>query len=440
MWFLEKGRTLKYESELEEDLVQVETRAEILHVWAIDTKAGSFDCELRIHAKWRCPEKELKAVLDSGSDHHKAEWRPDWFPKYAVTNVTHRLFDWPSRFHAFKDEETGGVWIKGVFRFAVTVKERFNLRTFPFDIQYLNIRLEIDNGGEITCATTDDEPAVFLAGVESPEFHLPPDLHCVYGVHPGPNDMEELHIVVFLKRAEPYYMWNGFFLLWLISTVSLATWSVHWRLVGSRLRLDLTLVLTATTFKQLMGNETARVAYLKIIDVYAILVVVQLFIATFLHAIIGFLMVDCDSSSGDCIFEDGLRLTTSSGYTLDSATLIVQGVMWGTMNVLFTLYVLAKRKQNREYMNKESVLSRGYHLAVLVPALESWYKRNRRDSEAMRRKHWRNIAKWKSRSRNQATVSSPPTITTTTKEVDVEKGDRAIDVSDEVKVAASSSG
>mmetsp|Transcript_46530 Transcript_46530/g.101088 ORF Transcript_46530/g.101088 Transcript_46530/m.101088 type:complete len:492 (+) Transcript_46530:248-1723(+) len=378
--FLEKGHQLKYEHDLGKESVTVYTRAEILHVWDINVKNGSFSIELRINAKWKCPAKHLDKVKEDGGDDLDVDWLPDWLPQFSVINTTDRIFDWPSRFNAYK-EQNGEIWIKGVYRFAVSLYERFNLRSFPFDLQYLNVRLEIHNGGKISCENKENEPAVFLAGVESPEFSLPSHirpgaLNCVFGVHPSQRSpTSELHIVIFLERQEEFYFWNGMFLLLLIVAVSIAVWAVHWREVANRIALDLTLLLVATTFKQLLSQETARVAYLTILDKYAILCVVLLFIATWLHAIVGFLIVDCETLSGDCYFEDGLDFETSDAYNLDTATLVIFcALIFGT-NAYFIYYVLQKRKENRQYVKRAKVLKQGYLIARFIPDLEPWYKR-----------------------------------------------------------------
>ena len=40
----------------------------------------------------------------------------------------------------------GTVWIRGVYRASVTVSEGFDLHDFPFDIQDLNLRVQLQGG------------------------------------------------------------------------------------------------------------------------------------------------------------------------------------------------------------------------------------------------------------------------------------------------------
>ena len=47
----------------------------------------------------------------------------------------------------------------------------------------------------------------------------------------------------------------------LIVVCSLASWSVHWREVGTRLGIDITLLLVAVACKQDLASATADISY-----------------------------------------------------------------------------------------------------------------------------------------------------------------------------------
>jgi hypothetical protein len=70
--------------------------------------------------------------------------------------------------------------------------------------------------------------------------------------------------------------------------------------VGARIGIDLTLLLVAVSFKQVLASEVPPIAYLTLLDAYTIGVLSFLVLSLALHAVMGFALFDCDNPTGAC--------------------------------------------------------------------------------------------------------------------------------------------
>jgi hypothetical protein len=194
-----------------------------------------------------------------------------------------------------------------------------DLRSFPFDVQDLNIHLTVDNCRALTPL---DVHSSWQQNTGSKMVrHVPFNLanlkllHVLFRSPPignsnkiatvaqaGCNSLHarrrnraiaepnRLDVVLLFERRQKYYVYNYFALLSCIGTASLASFAVHWRDVASRLGLDITLLLVAFAFKQELASNTPDIAYLTLLDLFTIAVTIFLFLCVLVHATIGFMM------------------------------------------------------------------------------------------------------------------------------------------------------
>ena len=122
------------------------------------------------------------------------------------------------------------------------------------------------------------------------DFRLNPNVPCSYKfIRGGRKDASQLVLVMVYERQFTYHLWNSYGVLAGIGTVSLANWALPITDVGTRLSLDITLLLVSVAFKQVLNSELPPVSYLTILDRYSLAIIGFVFLATWLHGFVGLL-------------------------------------------------------------------------------------------------------------------------------------------------------
>ena len=88
-------------------------------------------------------------------------------------------------------------------------------------------------------------------------------------------------------RRAGYYIFNAFFLIFLITSVSLTIFSIDCKLTPNRLQITYTLLLTSVSFKWVVNRSLPTVSYLTSLDQYAIACIFYICLLCFYHSIIG---------------------------------------------------------------------------------------------------------------------------------------------------------
>lgn len=91
----------------------------------------------------------------------------------------------------------------------------------------------------------------------------------------------------FVFKRPGYYIFNAYFLIFLITISSLTIFSVDCRLPGNRLQTTYTLLLTSVSFKWVINRSLPTVSYLTSLDQYAIVSISFLCLICFWHSIVG---------------------------------------------------------------------------------------------------------------------------------------------------------
>ena len=318
--------------------------AECMHLWDLEVKTESFCCELIVHTLWRCPTEENEAAMEAGGDGLDETWEPDWFPRVKVWNICAELTERTKRFSARRDETRADVvWIAGQMTLNVKITEAYDLLSFPFDMQDLTLRLEVDNTTKIAPYPVDAlnrietrwrAPVLVLPkGVARlPDFELNRDVPVSYKYI-----RNELVIVFVYERAYQYHLWNSYALLAGIASISIAIWSLPAEAVESRLSLDITLLLVGIAFKQVLSSELPPVSYLTILDQYNLVAIFFVFVATLCHGALGFMEPD-DEANGQTWTASGLHRI----HVLDKAILFLYSSAWVCWNVYHVCFVRAQ--------------------------------------------------------------------------------------------------
>jgi hypothetical protein len=276
---------------------------EIVHLWDLNIKAETFSVELVVHTKWAVDAASADKVMEESGGDLNEHWEPEWMPRLKVRNTTAEL---TSREHEFEAHRSvsGTVWISGVTWLSVTISEEYDLQPFPFDMQHLEVEVEVPNA--VHLAPMQDKPSrswgsklvepvlVHKEGVEHlPDFKLNQQVPCSYKYIRGDaSEASVLVTVMVYERAYAYHMWNSYGVLCCLGTVNLATWALPVSELGTRLSLDITLLLVTVAFKQVLNSELPPVSYLTILDHYSLVIIGFVFLATWLHGFVGLMELE----------------------------------------------------------------------------------------------------------------------------------------------------
>ncbi|CAF3429695.1 unnamed protein product [Rotaria socialis] len=181
--------------------------------------------------------------------------------------------------------------IRGVFW------ERMELNHFPYDVQELSLSIT-------TPLTTHDiyfiQNKEKLSGVnrivfsDEQSWHLYEHVEFTYEQHCEEYSLNQnqVHPVVVctchVGRKCGYYIWNAYFLIFLITSAALCTFAIPPSNTQGRLQITCTLLLTSVTFRWVVNKSLPPISYLTALDVYAISSIVALCIINVFHGVISY--------------------------------------------------------------------------------------------------------------------------------------------------------
>lgn len=101
------------------------------------------------------------------------------------------------------------------------------------------------------------------------------------------NHAPKISATCFSARRPGYYIFNAYFLIFLITSVALSIFSINPKLPQNRLQTNCTLLLTSVSFKWVINRYLPTVSYLTSLDKYAIVSITYLCFLSVWHSIIG---------------------------------------------------------------------------------------------------------------------------------------------------------
>ena len=180
-----------------------------------------------------------------------------------------------------------------------------------------------------------------------PDYKLSRDLPASYKFEEGSSRVESsVSVVLLYDRAYRYHVYNSYGVLCGIGTVCIAIWCLPIMELGSRLSLDVTLLLVAVAFKQVLSAELPPVSYLTILDYYALTTILFVFVATWLHALVGNLA------------DQGVAEETI--YLVDQCAVVLYATLFALYNLWHSCYVHTQLFVNELMTHKKQLTVYGY--------------------------------------------------------------------------------
>jgi len=269
-------------------LVEVQPRVKIHSVNEIDVKAQTFEMDLQVELQWKdlgwlekmaTPEWEEAATEHGWQEQMR---KTCWHPGLVLKNRKEMRDDAEVWFRVDTEEEVQDPQDRRIYfvaRVHAVFRARYKLNDFPFDMQWLTVRLAssfefvrfVRQGVAI-----EDKPDFFDRAAFINEEYRPADYVCVQA---RPADMaasssgkiyRELNIKVAVTRDSWYYLTNVFLIDLCLVCSSFTVLLVPPSEFQDRMGLSLTLLLTAVAFKELVNTYLPPISYSTILDKYVL--------------------------------------------------------------------------------------------------------------------------------------------------------------------------
>ena len=104
--------------------------------------------------------------------------------------------------------------------------------------------------------------------------------------------------ITYCSRRPGYYIFNAFFLIFLITVSSLTIFSIDPKLPQARLQTTYTLLLTSVSFKWVVNRSLPTISYLTSLDRYAIACIFFVCMLCVWHSIVGSGLVATSDAKG----------------------------------------------------------------------------------------------------------------------------------------------
>lgn len=160
------------------------------------------------------------------------------------------------------------------------------------------------------------------------------DLNNDYYESEDPANRPKLVASCFCARKAGYYLFNAYFLIFLITASSITIFSIDCKLPQSRLQTSYTLLLTSISFKWVINRSLPAVSYLTSLDKYAIASIFYICLLCVWHSMVGGNALGWSSPEQALVWDKWLLVVFSCLFVLFHA-------------VCFLYYHVAYRKVKR---------------------------------------------------------------------------------------------
>lgn len=145
----------------------------------------------------------------------------------------------------------------------------------------------------------------------------------------------------FCERKAGYYLFNAFFLIFLITTTTFTSFAIDAKLPQSRIPATCTFLLTSVSFKWVINRSLPTISYLTSLDQYSMLCIFFICLMTSWHSIIG------------------SNWTKDEAKEIDKWALVGFSCAFVILNIYFLIwlgrtyrYILRLKKREKQYLKE----------------------------------------------------------------------------------------
>ncbi|CAF2527630.1 unnamed protein product [Rotaria sp. Silwood2] len=269
--------------------IEIRVRCIFSRVGEIDTLNERYTAEIFFEASWYDEDHKIGTKYDPQMGHFN--------PQLIILNHLGDSLKHEKWYSINKTDHSNIIEITEHHKIRGVFWERMELNHFPYDVQELSLSMT-------TPLTTDDiyfiENKQKLSGVnriifrDQQSWHLYEHVEFTYEQHREEYSLNynQIHPVAVctchVGRKCGYYIWNAYFLIFLITSAALCTFAIPPSNTQGRLQITCTLLLTSVTFRWVVNKSLPTISYLTALDVYGISSIVALCIINVFHGIIGY--------------------------------------------------------------------------------------------------------------------------------------------------------
>lgn len=270
--------------------IEVRVRCIFLRVGEIDTLNERYTSEIFFEASWYIKEPKNGAKYDPSAGHFN--------PQLAVLNNMGDSLRHDKWYSVSKTIEAGIVEVTEYHKFKGIFWERMELNHFPYDVQELSISLTTPlTVNDFYFVENTQKPSGVNRTVFSDQqsWHLYEHVEFQFEQHREEYSLnyDQIHPVLVctchVGRKCGYYIWNAYFLIFLITSAALSTFAIPPSNAHGRLQITCTLLLTSVTFRWVVNKSLPTISYLTALDIYAIASIVALCIINVFHGIVSYI-------------------------------------------------------------------------------------------------------------------------------------------------------
>ena len=270
---------------LDDGTILVYPTVRVEWVTMVNIHDQTFEAEIELSLCWR--DETLAASLsgdpawvdqDPFAQRLRLDELQPWHPNVCLTNVAEmkEVETW-FRLHCESSLVVFRARLRALFR------EKFELQWFPFDRQWLTMRMVSFFEDVRFCQHWPEQWQAPLQGVPEDfinmECFILEEWHCSDAVcmHTRPTlarnsssrlQYQELNVKLSLERRPWYYLLNVAFIDGALVSISLSVLLVPPEDFADRSAMSLTLLLTAVAFKQVVASHLPSISYFTLLDKY----------------------------------------------------------------------------------------------------------------------------------------------------------------------------
>ncbi|CAF3774835.1 unnamed protein product [Adineta steineri] len=333
------------------EAVQVRIRCIFLRVGEIDTLNERYYAEILLQASWEdLSLKNLPNQLFDPIIH--------WTPQLELMNGIGDLKDeivYTARFNG-----QGIATITEHHKLKGTLWERMELEYFPLDTQNLSIIITTSRTSkEVIFVKNVSKPSGVNRRVFTDEQEWDLFEHVAIEISEQIDeyiDDGHNHPVVVCSchaaRKYGYFMWNAYFLIFLITSASFTTFPIPLANIQGRIQIACTLLLTSITFRWLCNKALPTISYLTAVDIYAIGSIASLCLLNIYHGVIGYVNYYLSTNLPD---STGAATNVSYIIIIDRWALVVYTILFFIYQIctFIWMYLVPLRKRRILYKKDE---------------------------------------------------------------------------------------